>query len=183
MAKRCWRVPHRAGSSLETKCHSEALVPCWTRSNVAKCPLSLSVHPPPSASPSPRLCTSPSSTPLPLQDGFLSTCWSGEANLWAYLAPPESSKHSFLWLSVWWRQAAVWNAARRQQHSQQCRESRLQGCKKPLFPLLSPFWEQCYCLWAWHILIQWLCLCFFADMCINGAVWSETWYCHHIIAF
>lgn len=99
---------------------------------------------------SPYLCTPTlrlSITPAPLISfiqpsvtsrwALLSTCWSGEAHLWAYLAPPESSKHSFLWLSVWWRWAAMWNAAQHQRRSQQWKYSWLQGCKSHFLPLLS----------------------------------------------
>lgn len=68
---------------------------------------------------------------------LLSTCWSGEAHLWAYLAPLESSKHSFLWLSVWWRWAAMWNRAQHQWRSQQWKYSWLEGCESHSSPLLS----------------------------------------------
>lgn len=68
---------------------------------------------------------------------LLWTCWSGEAHLWAYLAPLESSKHSFLWLSVWWRWAAMWNRAQHQWRSQQWKYSWLEGGESLSLPLLS----------------------------------------------
>lgn len=70
---------------------------------------------PPSTLPSPRPPHLLHPALCHFETARLSTCWSGEAHLWAYLAPPESSKHSFLWLSVWWRQAAMWNTAQHQQ--------------------------------------------------------------------
>lgn len=107
-----------------------------------KCCWLLSKSPPYLCPPSPStpssLPTSPSSSPsATLRWLSYSTGWSGEAHLWAYLAPPESSKHSFLWLSVWWRRAAMWNTAQHQQHSQQWKYSWFQGCESPLFFLFS----------------------------------------------
>lgn len=101
-----------------------------TGSNVASRPLNLPISALPSplslypalrqcqAPPYPRpqpppITSSPLSAPsVTWRRARLSTCWSGESHLRAYLAPSESSKHSFLWLSVWWRRAAVWNALR-----------------------------------------------------------------------
>lgn len=113
--------------------------------NVASCFLNLPIStpplPPPHLSPplrhpGPHIISfiQPSVT---WRRALLSTCWSGEAHLWAYLAPSESSKHSFLWLSVWWRWAAMWNTARHRRRSQQWKYCWLLGCRSQSLPSLS----------------------------------------------
>lgn len=127
---------------------------------------------------------------------FLSTCWSGEAHLWAYLAPPESSKHSFLWLSVWWRRAAMWNTA---QHSQQWKESWLQGCESHSFPVFSPlpgnsgiaskphlevmFCVTCHCSFLFEstrLYTVMLCLCWETHYCFLAVFVVENYYTRKI---